>query len=375
MKKLAIFHLCTLIVVTIILAACGGTSSQQTSSMPTQAPTVSSDAPKGYLDSNASSVVFLQWTEKNGQLSGQLEEVYTDPQNALQTKNENEAFTGTHDGDNISISTSIFGVTKTDTGTLKGDVFTLVVPNADGTLATLTFHPASIEEYNTAATALLQSISQQAAQATATEQTQETSAYNAQATATVQADLDQAVTDANTAVTADFQHLDTDRGILKQEQDLSSSTTPYQDDLKTMQSDVNTEQSDAKNGCGNTGTNYAQVGSDEARVGSDTAKIGSDDAGFQSSSQHVSADTDATAQRVATTRSDWTMLQAAIQANGGFAGAPTLQQFTDEVNATQTQITATKNAIDSQTKTVAGYDAQAKQLDQHSKDVYNGMHC
>lgn len=377
MKNRTIFHLYTLAVVTTILTACGGTSSQQASSMSTQAPTVSSDAPKGYMDSEPSSVLFVQWTEKNGQMSGQLQDVYVSSNNSLQTQHDNEAFTGTHDGSNISISTSIFGFIKTYTGSFNGDTLTLVVPSQDGTLHTLTLHSASVDDYNKAATTLIQTMNQQAAQATATEQIQETDAQNAQATATVQSGLYQAVSAANDALRQDFTHLDNDRSTLQQEQDLSSSTKGYQNDIATMQKDVGTEQSDAKNGCGDSNNNYAQVGNDKAQVDNDNAQISNDDAGFKQAYQQVADAIDGTNQRIGATQDDWKKLQTALAAGApGEAGAAYSQQdVNSEVQSTQGQITTTKNAIDVQANTVTDYDAQAKQLDQKAQDVYNGMHC
>lgn len=289
-------------------------------------------------------------------MSGQLQDVYISSNNSLQTQHTNEAFTGTHDGSNVSISTSIFGFTKTYTGSLNGD--------------TLTLHPASVDDYNKAATALIQNVNQQALQATATTQTQETNAQNAQATATVQGTLHQVVSDANDVLRQDFKHLDDDRVTLQQDQDLSSSTNTYQNDIGTMQKDLGIEQSDAKNGCGDNDNNYTQVGNDNTQ-------IGNDDTGFTQAHQQAADAIDGTNQRIATTQDDWKKLQDAVAADapGGPGAAYSQQDMNNEVQSTQGQITTTKNAIDAQANTVSGYDAQAKQLDQKAQDIYNGMHC
>lgn len=373
MKQRALFHLCTFVVIAIIVTACSGTSSPQSSTL----PTVDSNAPRGYMDSESSYVLFIQWTEKSGQMSGQLQDVYISSNNSLQTQHTNEAFTGTHDGSNVSISTSIFGFTKTYTGSLNGDTLTLVVPSQSGTLNTLTLHPASVDDYNKAATALIQNVNQQALQATATTQTQETNAQNAQATATVQGTLHQVVSDANDVLRQDFKHLDDDRVTLQQDQDLSSSTNTYQNDIGTMQKDLGIEQSDAKNGCGDNDNNYTQVGNDNTQVGNDNTQIGNDDTGFTQAHQQAADAIDGTNQRIATTQDDWKKLQDAVAADapGGPGAAYSQQDMNNEVQSTQGQITTTKNAIDAQANTVSGYDAQAKQLDQKAQDIYNGMHC
>jgi len=375
MKRQFFASVCAFVFVAILCTACGAAASLSPSSSKSSlsAPTTSSDAPGGYLDSEPSYVLFVQWTEKGGQMSGQLQEVYVNQNSPFTVQTNNEAFTGTHDSSNVSISTSIFGYTKTFTGSLNGDTLTLVVPNSNGTLATLTLHSASVGDYNQAATSFEQNINQQAAQATAT-----VDAYvNTQLTATAQATLHQAVADANSAVSQDFQYLNKDRKILQQEQDLSNALSPYVKDIKTMQNDLAKEKADASQGCGSNGYNYSQVGYDESQVGYDKSQIGYDDSTFQYAYQQVSNDIDIVNKRIATAQSDWTTLQNALasDAPGGPGAAYSQQDFTNEIQSTQAQVTTTKDALSSQSNTATGYDSQAQQLYQEAESVYNNMHC
>jgi hypothetical protein len=52
-------------------------------------------APNSFLSTSDTHVTFIQWTNNNGQLSGQLEEVYLSPNNSLQVQQTHAAFTGT----------------------------------------------------------------------------------------------------------------------------------------------------------------------------------------------------------------------------------------------------------------------------------------
>jgi chromosome segregation ATPase len=65
------------------------------------------------------------------------------------------SFDGVFDGDNLSLTfrsrTQTFLEGITVTGTLKGDVLTLVLPQSNGTLLTQELRPASVDEYNDAA--------------------------------------------------------------------------------------------------------------------------------------------------------------------------------------------------------------------------------
>lgn len=376
MRTRTLFHLSIFVLLTIIITACDGVSLQQASTK----PTVDSNAPRGYMDAEQSSILFLQWTEKSGQMSGQLQDVYISSSNALQTQHDNEAFTGTHDGSNVSISTSIFGFTKTYTGSLNGDTLTLVVPSQSGTLNTLTLHSASVDDYNKAATTLIQNTSQQALQVTATTQAQNIQAQYAQATAsaqsataTAQANQQQSVSSANNALSSAIQQMQSDAKGLGSDTTFDSAMQSYANDWSTMQKAYQQEQTDAKGGCSNVGT----VGADNGAIGADNGAIGADDGSFQAQQAPINNDISTVQQDIQTVQSDWQSLQSAAAANTTGTPAPAYTQ--DDVNkavqAAQGQINTSQAAIKQAQGKATGYDQEASQMVKQADALANGMHC
>src|SRR6266851_1312201 len=49
--------------------------------------------PNSFLSTSSTAITFIQWTDNNGQLSGQLQTIYVSSVNSLQTQQENDAFT------------------------------------------------------------------------------------------------------------------------------------------------------------------------------------------------------------------------------------------------------------------------------------------
>ena len=144
--------------------------------------------PQGYLWSDPSEVAFLQWTEDDTHhLNGTLQSVDATSDGTVSCTTA--AFTGVHDGSNVSITFSELGFSSTLTGSLDGGTLTLQVPQPDGTLASEAFRSASVDDYDSAATALRHRTQSQAA-----------ATHSAQATASAQGQLDQGVTDANTTL-------------------------------------------------------------------------------------------------------------------------------------------------------------------------------
>jgi chromosome segregation ATPase len=105
--------------------------------------------PQGYLAADKNGAIFLQFTEQRGQLSGQLQAFGVEGRGAKRTDSKNAAFTGSRDdSDNVSLRFAVFFTDRTVTGTLSGDKLSLVLPQSNGTLATVEFRKASVSEYN-----------------------------------------------------------------------------------------------------------------------------------------------------------------------------------------------------------------------------------
>lgn len=104
--------------------------------------------PRGYLASNKNEVIFIQFTEQGGQLSGQVQFFGAEGRGWKKTEANNASFTGLRDGSNVSLRFAGFFTDRTINGTLSGDTLSLVLPQPDGRLATVEFRRASVGEYN-----------------------------------------------------------------------------------------------------------------------------------------------------------------------------------------------------------------------------------
>jgi hypothetical protein len=104
--------------------------------------------PRGYLASNEKEVIFIQFTEQGGQLSGQVQFFGAEGRGWKKAGANNASFTGIRDGSNVSLRFAVFFTDRTINGTLSGDTLRLVLPQPDGRLATVEFRRASVSEYN-----------------------------------------------------------------------------------------------------------------------------------------------------------------------------------------------------------------------------------
>jgi hypothetical protein len=119
----------------------------------------------GYLMSDASTVLFIQWTSVDKKISGQLQVFSIGGRFEKTADISTHPFSGMSDGQNVSINFTgsiwLDGLGgKTWTGTLTNDALTLVVPSNNGMLMPLTFKAATVDEYNKAVVALKQQAGQ-----------------------------------------------------------------------------------------------------------------------------------------------------------------------------------------------------------------------
>jgi hypothetical protein len=117
---------------------------------------------KGYLHADADSVMFLQWTEINGKLNGQMNVFYAKGGRRKSTETSSHSFEGISDGKNISLNFTGSQWTdglggKTWTGTILGGELTLVIPVNTGPLAPVKFGAGTVEQYNQAVLGIGQS--------------------------------------------------------------------------------------------------------------------------------------------------------------------------------------------------------------------------
>lgn len=270
--------------------------------------------PQGYLWTSNTAVDFIQWTEDSSHhLSGTLQSVSAMPDNTLKT--DTAAFTGVHDGSNVSITFSALGFSSTVTGTLNGDSLTLTVPTQDGTLATDTFHLASVQDYNNAVNALRRRIESQAAAAQSAQATADTQQAQVQATASAQSQLDQAVINANAKLSSDLNALSSDVQDLTTNTNFSDALNAYAKDWTQMQKDYQHEQADYANGCGQNGYNASTVSYDASVVSYDLSSIQYDDSTLSYDQSAMDGPLANVQSDMKSVQTDWQTLTAAVAAS------------------------------------------------------------
>src|SRR5579862_3754604 len=123
--------------------------------------------------------VYLAWTEDTtGHLQGQVQAIAADPADPAKLKSTNGAFTGTHNGSDISIAFPLLSnyLGATWTGTLKDNTLSLVIPTA-GLPSNPTLVAGSFDDFQKAAQKVQKQVNvaqqqQAAAQAAAAQQAQ-----------------------------------------------------------------------------------------------------------------------------------------------------------------------------------------------------------
>lgn len=152
---------------TILLLTClsltGGCKQQTTNETVKDRNISSGSDQKGYLHSDGDSAVFLQWTNINSKLNGQMNVFYAKSGRWKSTETSSHSFEGVSDGKNISLNFAGSQWTdglggKTWTGTISGDELTLVIPVRNGTLAPVKFSAGTVEQYNQRVLGIKQSV-------------------------------------------------------------------------------------------------------------------------------------------------------------------------------------------------------------------------
>ncbi len=339
--------------------------------------------PDGYLAVDATNVYFIQFTEKNNQVNGNLRVVEETNDTPPQTKSFAITFTGTQSGTSITLTFSLFFFSSSITGTLNGTVLTLDIPQSDGHLQSETFNGVSIQQYNQAVDALQKKVSQEDQQYNNSQATATTLHYNDQATATTiqatqaaQQSEQQAVRDANSQLSSDLATLKDDQNTLAAFSE-SDTLTSYQKDWQQMQSDYATEQKDAQAGCGANSSNLYQVNSDDYQINSDEYQIHSDDYQFNSDKNQYTVDLTPVQKDIQTVQNDWTQLQQAAASNS--TGIPVAAYSANDIDTMLQKAQAVvKNAQDAwqaAQSQVTQYDQEASALQQQAGNIPASMQC
>jgi len=122
----------------------------------------SAGPPDGYLSSSDTQVDSIQFTEKDNQLNGHIQEERITNDVPLKLQTTTIPFTGEQNGSSVTITFTILGLSVSSvTGTFNGTTLTLAIPQQDGHLVNETFTGASIQDYNQAVDVLQKQIVQQ----------------------------------------------------------------------------------------------------------------------------------------------------------------------------------------------------------------------
>src|SRR5258708_13078090 len=326
--------------------------------------------PSSWLAVDTKSVIFIQWADNNGALSGQMHYVSLDSTNHL--SQDNEPFTGTYSNQDHSISLTFHVLnifTTTLTGSLTGNTLTLEASSSNGEISTAVLHPGSVNDFNQAVSNLQHQEQVQA------QQTQNAEATNVAVQSTQEAltQQQQAVTAANNALSSALQQLKSDETSLKSDTVFTDVMQGYAKDWKQMQADYQQEQTDASNGC----SQYYTVQSDYYTVQSESYSIQSDDYSLQSQQYPINSELSQVQNDIQTVQTDWQQLQNAVNANttGSPAPAFSVNDVNTAVQAAQSQVNDSQAALKQAQSQEATYDNESKQLLQKADALVSNMKC
>ena len=234
-----------------------------------QTPTTNPPSPSGYLASGSNYVLFIQFINTNGTLSGEWNEadvVANTSTNVLQVNPFHTNFSAFLNGTQFNLDVN----GHTYAGSFDGNNVTIEFPQQDGTLAPITLTPSSIDNDNIAITNLQNNVNQE---------NQNTA--DVQATASTMAATATVTTDRQNRLNYDLANIGGAISSLNTDAHLNSLFGQYQKDLNQEQKDYQTEQNDAQAGCNN---------GNAAVVASDVGVIQSDDGVFVSDKSVASSD-------------------------------------------------------------------------------------
>jgi hypothetical protein len=358
-----------------------------TTAKPTQTPTIpvpTNTAPAvvtatalhpdltGYLGNFTNGVLFLEWTENAGNLSGTIQQalIRRDP---TQLNITNVGFTGLFDGSRLTLTIPQgFGFATTISGTLTNGTLTLFWPNEQGVVTPTTFKPATLTDYNRSVSIL----QQQVAQERALLQTAVAASTQVAATAQAMATQQQAVQDTNAALDHALTQLQQDARQLPDTAKYADVLARYAATWATMQRDEATMHDRAAKQpltCTQLGLVQSQLGIVEV----DNGQMGVNNGQLQVQATHVQDLIKSVVHDQQIVRAAWATLQQAVSADTPHT--PTAgfdqQQIDNAINQAQQQIDAATQATQKTQQQATKYDQQAADLLQQAKQFVAQLHC
>lgn len=314
---------------------------------------------RGWVASDPSTAIFLQWTRTGDTVSGSLTFSYLTRNDAQQVSTENQAFSGVLNGDSVTLSLPQGLGSSTNLAVqIRGAQLVVSWPQQDGTLLPLALNPGAATAYNQAVADLQNTADARAA--TARSQAAQASASAVQSAEHAAADA--AVDHATSTLSDDLGSLtDAATGVTSAIQSTTSSTlNQMQADLATTQKAAAAVESEAKQA----GPGDATVCSDAAGVVSDAAGVDSDQAGVQSDTTGLNGDLQALQDALATVNPDQQALQQAQQADPGYQpqpARPSQHVISAAISAAQSALRSGASTKANALATAASLDKQANQ--------------
>jgi hypothetical protein len=215
----------------------------------------------GWLATGNNFVDFVQWINSGGDLGGSAQAITAkDSPPSMTTNTQTLPISGRFRGSTLVIS---FDGGAANFGTLAGNSFTLNFPQTDGSLAPVTFHSASVVDFNQAVADLKERI------AAANRRT-----FDAQALQQAEQKLDQEAA----AVSSEIGGLARQSPLTGAEQSVGASVQKEDDALGTVKSAEQKVKAEAQQypdgNNGNVCYDASNVGYDASNVGYDASNVG-----------------------------------------------------------------------------------------------------
>jgi hypothetical protein len=323
-------------------------------------PTNQAGSPTGYLINDNSNVIFIRWTEVDKNLSGQMQIFQIQNENGNQQGNSStHSVSGVLDKGNISLNFT--GSVWLDglggqvwTGTLKGKILTLVIPNSDGKLNTVLLQSATVEDYNNAITNLQNNM----ADTNKLIKNQKIEQALAQAEADKIAIQQNEVAISNQNLSKNINYIP---NIIKQNNDTTSGFDEILISYATHYADLQDKYAQIKTDASVSPLTDSMIGSIESQLGSMESTLGSIESdGGSMESRQGSVDTYISELNdlKLSIEKNWTYLQNAVTAN--MTGSPKAQFTSDD----------TKNAINSVTSEIERVNSLSQEKHKQSDKIY-----
>jgi uncharacterized protein YoxC len=335
---------------TILLLICfsltGGCRQQTTNETLKDKNISSGNDQRGYLHSDGDGVMFLQWTNINNKLNGQMNVFYRKGGRGQSTETSSHSFEGVSDGKNISLNFTGSQWTvglggKTWTGTISGDELTLVIPLRSGSLAPVRFSAGTVEQYNQTVLGVKQSVEAE------NRRTQER----------------QAVADAKERIRASLNRLAGHTGYLRTEVKFDDILESYAKALTKTQSDFKKVQDKAARKSSN------QYQLDQVRYALDNVRYDVEQIGYHSNSLGYRVNTANEAIRVtkgaiSSLREAWDELQRAVSTSTTetFSADYTESDILQPIREAEKEIARVSNTLQRASQQAGTIEIQSKEL-------------